>query len=257
MKSVIFVAVLALLFASSGRAYAWDGPGMWYQSATGGPGGAPGPGAGGIMGTGGQGDHDITCAHCHVKGADGYGTIDLDVDFNPPVGASYKLGQAYQVTFTMRNEHLGKGCSGDGMKNANQIAAAFEDDAGKPVGALRADYGSSASCPASAPAGDVSPGTYVYSDCRTVFGRGADGATSWTFTWTAPAQSTPVTLYYGGVDGDCMMDSLGDDAKVGTRKLGGGVAMREVPSSNRVFACIGLLPALGMLAAARKRARSG
>jgi hypothetical protein len=83
-------------------------------------------------------------------------------------------------------------------------------------------------------------------------GRGADGATSWTFSWTAPTQATPVTLYFAGVDGDCMMNSLGDDANVGTMKLGGGVALRE-EKSNYVFACVGIFPAIGLFGAARRR----
>src|SRR5215831_7050369 len=135
MKKALWVAAFAVILTASGLARAWDGPGMWYQSATGGPGGAPGPGGGGILGTGGAGDHNITCAHCHIKGADGYGTVDMKVDFNPQIGTSYKLGQTYQVTLTLENEHLGKtgGCT-----NINEFAAAFEDDSGNRAGALRA-----------------------------------------------------------------------------------------------------------------------
>jgi hypothetical protein len=252
MKTIAIILFGLVVLTASGVARAWDGPGMWYQAATGGPGGAAGPGGGGIVGTGGASDHNVTCAHCHIKGADGYGSIVLTPTFNPPIGATYELGKTYEVTVTLANEHLGKSNCGADMKNTNEFAATFEDDSGKPVGALKAAYGSAASCPRAEPTGDPAPDTFTYSDCRAVFGRGADGATTWTFSWTAPAQATPVTMYFAGVDGDCMMNSIGDDAYVGTMKLGGGVAMRE-PQSNRVFACVGLFPIIGFFAAARRR----
>jgi hypothetical protein len=67
--------------------------------------------------------------------------------------------------------------------------------------------------------------------------------------------SMPVTLYYAGVDGDCMMDSLKDDAKVGVMKLGGGVAACTVPSSNRALAMVGAFPLVGLVAVARSRGK--
>ncbi len=251
MKTILVTLGLLLAITTTSRlARAWDGPTMWYESATGGPGGADGPGGGGIIGTGGASDHNITCANCHIKGDANYGTVDFKPTFNPPIGATYKLGQTYQVTFAMVGEHLGLGQCMPYMKNINGFAAAFEDDSGKPVGSFRASYGSTTSCPPTIPK-DSTDATYTYNDCHAVIGH--DTNASWTFSWTAPAVSTPVTLYYAGVDGDCMMDSLMDDAKVGTMKLGGGVAMRDAPASgNRALAWLGLLPAIGFFAASRR-----
>ena len=63
-------------------------------------------------------------------------------------------------------------------------------------------------------------------------------------------------MYYGVVDGDCMMNSMMDDVKVSTVKLGGGMATRDEPSSNRALAFAGLFPCLALTAALRRRRRS-
>ncbi len=251
--------LLGVTFAAttfSASAAAWDGPTHWYESATGGPGGADGPGGGGILGTGGAGDHNITCAHCHIKGAKDYGTIDFKPTFNPPIGATYKLGQTYEVTMTMTGEHLGlSGCMPE-MKNVNAWAASFEDDSGKVAGSVSAEFGSNDACPPTV-SKDYKGKTLMYNDCHAIVGRAEDGTTtSWTFQWTAPSVSTPVTLNYAGVDSDCEMNSLGDDVKVGTLKLGGGLAMRSLPRSNNIaLAYVGLFPAIGVAAAFRARAK--
>lgn len=52
--------------------------------------------------------------------------------------------------------------------------------------------------------------------------RGSPGAgdhiSAWTFYWTAPASGT-VRMFYGGVDGDCDMMSMGDAVVVGSMTL--------------------------------------
>jgi hypothetical protein len=251
----ILLSVIVLI-ATRGVARAWDAPQYWYESDT--------IGGGGILATGGAGDHNITCANCHIKGAQNYGTVDFKPSFNPPIGTSYQLGQTYLVTMTLSNEHLGLDCPSMGMDmhNKNFFGAAFEDDSGKAVGQLTAGNGTTASCPTPPlPNGQGNPttDTFMFSDCHAIIGGGENttGATtsSWTFSWTAPTTSTNVTVYYAGVDGNCEMDSLGDDAKVGTMKLGGGLAMRApAESSNRAFASVGLFPLLAMLRALRRRA---
>ena len=253
MKKTIWTMLAACLaiVTTSGVARAWDAPQYWYESDT--------IGGGGILATGGAGDHNITCANCHIKGGQGYGTVDFKPTFNPPIGATYKQGQAYQVTVTMTNEHNGFGCTNADSKNRNFFGASFEDDSGKAVGQLTAGNGTTASCPpapAANGAGNPTTSTFVFADCHAIIGGGEnDGAsttTSWTFGWTAPTDGANVTLYYAGVDGDCMMDSLNDDAKVGTMKLGAGMAMRA-PRGDRVLACVGLLPMVGLVAAFRRR----
>jgi hypothetical protein len=254
----IFVLLLAFMAAmtSSVAALAWDAPSLWYDTASGAV-----PAGGGLIATGGVTDHNVTCAHCHVKGdgSQGYGIVGADVTFNPPIGASYKKGQLYHVTVALTGEHLGlSGCMSNDPGNVNAFAASFEDDSGKIVGSLGAAFGNAASCVRAAPDPFPKVTTWTYGDCHAVMGRNdtVGGApASWTFNWTAPSDGSTVTMYYGVVDGNCMMDSLGDDVKVGTKKLGAGVALREAgPNGNQTLACVGLLPALALLGVARKRA---
>jgi hypothetical protein len=264
MKRVTWT-VLGACFSSlawSNFARAWDGPEMWFEAAAGGANSSlgPGPGGGGILGTGGASDHNITCANCHIQGANGYGTVDFKPSFNPPIGATYTLGQTYHVTMTMTNEHLGlSGCTGSPPNpNVNEFGAAFEDDSGKPVGSLVAVNGNSTSCQATIPTG-YNGATFTYGDCHAIIGRAADGTTTaWTFSWIAPQTSTDVTVFYAGVDGNCMMDSLGDDAKVGSMKLGAGTAVREpAQDANRALASVGLFPIVAFVGALCRRGKRG
>jgi hypothetical protein len=236
MRSLIVLALIAV-FPSVARAF--DGQGLWYTPANGGvapPGNmnALPPGAGGIFGTGGTHDYNITCANCHLNNMQQQGKIDLMLAFSPALQsvagqAAYKPGQTYMVTATMTGEHLGMGGCGPYVTgNINNFAATFENASGKTVGALASDSGqTSASCPSRAPT--VASGTtMLYSDCRVIFSMGGDKAdanrTSWTFAWTAPGAGTGgVTMYWGVVDGDCMMDSWGDDVKAGTAKIAEGL----------------------------------
>jgi hypothetical protein len=235
-------------------ALAWDGPTLWYEPANAGPGG------GGLITTGGALDHNVTCAHCHDKGdgSQGYGVIGADVSFNPPIGAAYKKGQRYEVTVALTGEHLAlSGCMNDYPVNRNGFAASFEDDSGKVVGSLSAAFGDAASCVRAAPDPFPKVTTWTYGDCHAVMGV-SDGLlgepATWTFSWTAPSDGSTVSMYYGVVDGNCMMDSMGDDVKVGTKKLGAGVALREVaPNGNPTLACAGLFPLLGLMGALRRR----
>ena len=247
-------AMFITILTAAADASAWDGPTLWYESAVGGQGGPAGPGGGGIIGTGGATDHNITCAHCHIKGEAKYGTIGANVTFNPPIGATYKLGQKYQVTVALSGEYLGKSGCDQYMKNINGFAASFEDDSGKNAGVITAANGTSTSCPSSI-AKDYAGQTFTYSDCHAVIGEG-ENATTWTFEWTAPSDAKTMTMYYGVVDGDCMMNSMMDDVKVGTVKLGGGMAMRDTPNGNRALAFAGFLPCLALTAAIRRRRRA-
>jgi hypothetical protein len=260
MRIFIALASLLLLVVSAKTASAWDGPNMWYDPANGSPQTNQNPGGGGILGTGGLTDHGITCANCHLKGKNPTGLIDAQIDFNPQlVAGAYTPGQTYTITVTMTGEHLGlSGCGQYTPDNNNFMVATLEDDNGNVAGDLRAASGSTTSCP---PTVTFDPntfkGTFMYADCHAVLSHGA-GLTSWTFDWIAPTKgSGQVTLYYGMVDGNCTMDSLDDDVKVGTIKLGEATAMLDLPKSDSDtrLASAGIVPALAALAGVVRRRR--
>jgi len=253
-------ALVALFFALSfaRQASAWDGVSYWYEAASGSgsPGAQPGPGAGGILGTGGAQDYNITCANCHIKGA---GKIGLSLAFDgSPAPSMYTPGHTYSVVATMTGEHLGlSGCMGSPpAANNNNFAFTAEDASGNRAGSFRADLGDTGSCPASFPPPSFGGGTYVYGDCHAVLSVGAD-RTTWSFSWTAPPSGTGgVTLFYAAVDGDCMMNSLNDDVKVSTWPMGEGTAALERRgSSNAALAWMGWMPIVGLVGAVRRRRR--
>lgn len=234
------IIVIALL-AAAGTARAWDAQESWNNPANGGK-APPGdinaitPGGGGIFGTGGARDYNITCASCHINDKQQQGTIDLAFAFNPALPAlggqqAYKPGQLYMITVNLLNEHLGQSnCSPYVTGNINNFAASIEDASGKGAGVVTSDSGqSSAACPAALPT--VTGGTTMtYGDCHAVFSMGGDKADAnraqWSFSWQAPAAGTGgVTVSWGAVDGDCLMDSLGDDVKVGSLRLVEGSAL--------------------------------
>jgi hypothetical protein len=276
MVKNLFIIAALLLAPSVGRA--WDSDDAWYNPATGsGPVGAMGsilPGAGGLIATGGTSDHNITCAACHIK-AEGR----IGVTFTPSPAwslannvAAYAPGQTYAITVKLTGEHLGQsGCSPYVNGNINGFGAAFESDAGKPAGTLASDSGqTAANCPQANPQA-MSGTTLTYGDCHAIVSladKTLAGTTSWTFRWTAPPAGTgPVTLFYGAVDGDCMMDSFNvdmyqssggktgiDDVKVGNQRLLEAVASNSPPVNPArpyAYALLALLPAFA--AFARKR----
>jgi hypothetical protein len=264
-KLLLCVYFVAATIAVPAAALAWDANAYWWDPAE----GAPGqpydvlPGAGGIIATGGASDHNITCADCHVKAA---GQIDSKFAFNPAlVGGAYSPGKTYQVTASLLYEHLGlSGCGPYVNGNVNNFAATFEDANGNVVGTLASDGNTSgASCQTKLP-GQVTGSTITYGDCHAVTSTSEKDRQSWTFSWTAPAKGAgAVTLYFGMVDGDCMMDSLNDDVKVGTVKLNEGLASLSPPpgkDGNRAVAMVGLYPGLAIVAAVararRRRSRS-
>jgi hypothetical protein len=250
MRTIILT--LALLGSASARA--WDGDMLWNNPANGGNGAVGStnalmPGGGGIYGTGGARDYNITCASCHVNDKQQQGQIDATLTFNPPLGAgnAYKPGTQYTVTVALVGEHLGlSGCGPYVDGNINQFSASIEDASGRGAGVLVSDSGQSASsCPSAAPMNPTGT-TILYGDCHAVSSRAGKSmvnTTSWTFTWTAPAAGAgPITIYWGIVDGDCMMDSFGDDVKTGSTKLTEGTATAERRSRPFALAWLPLLP---------------
>lgn len=221
-----------VIAAAAAPAAAWDGAELWYESAT-----AASPGGGGIFGTGGQRDHRITCLDCHVERVDS--ALAIDFRFQPALGtaggeATYVPGQRYRIDVAMLGESLVPPCD-QYMTHTNNFAAAFENDAGQIVGVLESDSGQSqANCPTQYPRPTIGT-TALYRDCETIFSKGNENITSWAFYWTAPPAGT-VRMYYGAVDGDCMMSSLGDAAINGRRTLvpaSGVSASPPVPASAR------------------------
>jgi hypothetical protein len=152
------------------------------------------------------------------------------------------------------------GCTSNDPGNVNGFAASFENESGKTVGTLRAAFGDATNCAQRAPDPFPDVSSWTYGDCHAVMGRNQSGGGPpvWTFTWVAPSDGSNVTMYYGVVDGDCMMDSMGDDVRVGVKKLGAGVALRDAgsrPAGNGWLAFAGVLPAVAIAGAARKSAR--
>jgi hypothetical protein len=228
MRSFHLALGIALGLAGSVTpAFAWDGPELWYGSASGDT-----PGGGGILGTGGQHDHYIKCSHCHVERK--MTNLAFALEFTPalPVAGgdqSYEPGRRYTVTARMTNESLGTPCSDPNGKNVDNFAAAFENDEGRPAGVLETDSGAIATtCPATAPTAASAGTTAIAKDCAVVFSKGKDNLRTWTFAWTAPA-SGPVVVSWGAVDGDCLMMSM-DDAVVEGKQMLSAPAMARVQS---------------------------
>lgn len=213
MRVLVFVVIT---FAAS-RAFAWDGPDAWYRAAD-----ADNPGGGGIMGTGGAHDHGITCRECHTERTD-EPALALQFSFTPALPASgaastYVPGQRYRVAVTLANASLGPPC-GQYMTHTDGFGATFEGANGAAVGVLETDSGQIAtSCPATAPMSTTAGTTGLYDDCKVIFSKGTPDISAWTFYWTAPSAGA-VRMFYGGVDGDCDMMSMGDAVVVGSMTL--------------------------------------
>jgi len=255
MRWIGAIIAALVVFGVAPSAKAWDGPQQWFESAA-----AKNPGGGGIIGTGGAQDRNIMCAHCHTEATN---QIDLKFDFSPAlemVGGQpvYAPGQTYQVAVNLMGEHLGTSGCGQYLSHTNNFAATVENASGKVAGTLTSDAGqSSASCPQTMP--DPKLGTtLLYGDCHAIVSSGAQNVTSWAFSWTAPVQgSGAVTLYYGAVDGNCDMMSMGDDVKMGNMKIGEAMATLapEQKSPANRFAWLAVLP-LGLGAVMHRKRRS-
>jgi hypothetical protein len=207
---------ITILLLLCGSAWAWDGPALWYASATGGATGTL-PGGGGIMGTGGQHDYGIKCTDCHVQRKD-EPALAFAMTFSPALaGATYTPGQRYTVTAQLSGAQLGVPCTMQYSSNVDNFAASFEDDTGNQAGALTPDDGQSApncTLPSPPPAGT----TALDGDCKVIFSNGTKDIDRWTFTWTAPTTGT-VHVFWGAVDGDCDMMSMNDAAVTGSMTL--------------------------------------
>jgi len=217
------VSMLAAAFVLSGTAAlafpfgrSWHDPSNGTQT-TGGR-----AGAGGIYGMGSATDYGITCAHCHIGGKGQIGATITPTPAWTKVNNQdgYKPGQMYSIKVNLTGEHLGLN---QGNNNLNGMAITFENQGGKVTGLLTADSGvSSANCQANYPmANPAGKTTYIYGDCHGIVYVPVPNATSWTFSWTAPAAGAgQMTVFYGVVDGDAGgKSSLDDDVKMGTIKL--------------------------------------
>lgn len=222
-RAIVSVAVALTIFPAA-LALAFPFGKSWHDRSDGTKANGGRAGAGGIYGTGGRSDFNTTCAHCHTGGA---GLITATVTPTPAFqkqGAAdaYKPGQTYSITVTMIGEHLGLN---QGNDNLNGMALTIEDQNGKVKGVFTSDAdptANSTNCKPSYPAQNPATGTtYIYGDCHGMIFIPRPNATSWTFTWKAPAAGTgQLTMFYGVVDGDHDgKSSLGDDVKMGVVKL--------------------------------------
>lgn len=222
------VRSIALVVLATSPALAWDGPDAWYRAAD-----ADNPGGGGILGTGGAHDYGITCRECHTDRAD-EPALALQFGFTPALPTSggmstYVPGQRYRVAVNLANATLGPPC-GQYLTHTDGFGATFEDANGASVGVLETDAGDIATaCPSTAPMPNTTGTTGLYGDCKVIFSKGKPDLAAWTFYWTAPASGT-VRLYYGGVDGDCDMMSMGDGVVVGTMTLKNPMIARTLPA---------------------------
>ena len=213
MKTILVAAIVT----TASPAFAWDGPSMWYERADGDE-----PGGGGILGTGGAHDYGVKCSHCHVERK--MTNLAFALEFTPALPTagndkSYAPGQRYMVTGRMTNATLGSPCGDPYGKNVDNFAAAFEDTSGAPAGTLEDDRGSiSTSCPQTTPMPTDAGTTAIAKDCAVLFAKGTENTTTYTFYWTAPA-SGDVKIFWGAVDGDCLMMSMDDAVVEGTEIL--------------------------------------
>jgi hypothetical protein len=214
------ILVIAMILFAAAPAFAWDGPGMWYRAAD-----DANPGGGGILGTGGGHDYGIKCTDCHVDRKTEAG-LAFAMTFSPALAnGTYSAGQRYTITARLSGATMP--CAPGFTDNTDNFAATFEDASGASAGMLAADDGQSApSCtlPSPAPAGT----TALDGDCKVVFGQGKN-VTTWTFTWTAPTTGT-VRVFWGAVDGNCDMMSMGDAAVTGSMTLASPPARAADPA---------------------------
>lgn len=252
-KTIIAISVAIVGLALPRAAAAWDGAGAWYRAAE-----ESSPGSGGIVGTGGARDYRITCEDCHVERSEA-GQIDLSISFTPPLDTAggeplYEPGRRYTVDVELVGEFLTGPCD-QYMAHTNSFAANFESTAGEPAGRLESDSGQNqASCPSEYT--DLETGTTtLYGDCEVIFPRNGEDQTRWRFYWRAPAAGFgETTMYYGAVDGDCAMNSMGDAVIVDMLVMSEGVASVRVERPWRyAFGGLLALPLLGLLGFARRR----
>jgi hypothetical protein len=220
MRTIILMFVLT----SARVAFAWPGGAAWYWPAQGDDsvmyGGTPG--GGGILGTGGKHDYGIKCSDCHVDRPTE--TIALSFAWQPAlVNNTYVPGTTYTVTANLAGANLpcmsGPNGGGDpNMDKKRNFAASFETDIGDAAGRLISDAGQTrGNCDLPPPAGTMPAGqTLLDGDCNVIFSQGA--TPSWRFQWVAPTTGS-VHIYWGAVDGNCDMMSMGDAVANGSTTL--------------------------------------
>jgi hypothetical protein len=142
------------------------------------------------------------CTACH---SDAPREIIAKITATPAADGAYTPGTTYTFAVALVGEHLGNATA----NNQNGFVAELVDDTHAPAGTLATP--------------DVSLVKLV-DDGAVVAGEGRD-ATTWSFTWTAPA-SGAVTLYLGMVDGNGANSALeplndpgGDDIAIATLRL--------------------------------------
>jgi hypothetical protein len=169
---------------------------------------APGAGGGGgLFYTGARRERGWDCTACHVEPR---GRLRVDVSSQPPeliADGRFRAGAAYAITIAMRDPQgqLGLGST---RSNYNGIAVSVVDEGGVPAGTIGGFD----------PGRFYARGTSILASDSTV-----NNETSWSFTWTAPADASgSITIHLGVVDGNgagvagasTLTDPLGDDVAV-------------------------------------------
>ena len=192
-------------------------------------------GGGGEHFTGAPGFPMATCATCHINPARKL-EVRLESDDPSLFSLGYQPGTTYHLAVKLVGEHLGLQYDAGGERcgdlggdyqpcNSNGFALEADNLYGNPVGAL---------CPALPSGGCVRPRgatTMVSMDTIAIHSTGyiestdnlpagtENGATQWSFYWTAPPGGTgPVSFHIGAVDGnggtgtaEISADVFGDD----------------------------------------------
>jgi hypothetical protein len=231
MKNWKIACIAGLVVAStsvSAGVLAFANSGEWHESADG-----PLAAGGDIHGTGSNHDWGVTCAHCHINDKQQQGKIDFTITTTPAFAKkngldSYVPGTTYQITTAMTGEHLGLALVNT---NFNGFGLTIEDQSGKTQGVFTSDETPpkvSTNCvavPTMVPDAIIKGTTTIRGDCSTLVSLAKSNLTTWNFTWKAPAAGAgQLTIYYGVVDADYSTNgstrsSLGDDVKIGTKKL--------------------------------------
>ena len=101
----IAIMVACLLLPAAG-ASAFPFGKSWHDPANGNLSNGGRAGAGCIYGTGGVGDHGITCANCHINGQGLIGASIVPTPAWQKVNNidAYKPGQTYSITVTMTKD---------------------------------------------------------------------------------------------------------------------------------------------------------
>ncbi len=174
---ITITCAIGAMLATTGPASAFHLEPSFRQSANTG-------GGGGIYYTGAKRSNGFDCGICHLN-AEKRISIELSTALSSGV---YTPGLIYPIKVKLVGEHRGL----DAVFNANTFTSEIVDDAGEPVGFF---------------AGDGALISLQGEESFAVARGAGEGRTEWEFSWWAPAEPIPATLYLAMLDGDGCSDS--------------------------------------------------